>query len=202
MSADKRSVHTDALATLGTIIDETAARDAIHLAVEPVIAGQELDPGDHIAILNGKAFRSREKALGIVDPFLEHYVKKGQRFWLIVYPRTITSLRHVWEHPAFSKELQEEAVDTESPQIVTFSQFSQLWIRRYADDIGLDYDELMSAADDFVDTADDYYGGQYLVKGGLLEGVSTSNEFWEHYEAVRGVKIDNNKKRNFFSCSC
>lgn len=31
---DKRSVFTDALETLGTIIDDTQKRDAIHLAFE------------------------------------------------------------------------------------------------------------------------------------------------------------------------
>jgi hypothetical protein len=42
MTADQRSVATDALATPGTITDETAGRDAIHLAVEPVIAAHTL----------------------------------------------------------------------------------------------------------------------------------------------------------------
>lgn len=39
-TGDKRSVSTDALETLGTIIDDRAGRDAIHLAVEPVHAGE------------------------------------------------------------------------------------------------------------------------------------------------------------------
>lgn len=38
--SDKRSVATDALETLGTIIDDKQKRDAIHLAVEPVVAGE------------------------------------------------------------------------------------------------------------------------------------------------------------------
>ena len=42
MGSDKRSVATDALETLGTIIDDTQKRDAIHLAVEPVVAGERL----------------------------------------------------------------------------------------------------------------------------------------------------------------
>jgi hypothetical protein len=42
MTADQRPVATDALATPGTITDETAGPDAIHLAVEPVIAAHTL----------------------------------------------------------------------------------------------------------------------------------------------------------------
>ena len=42
MSADKRSVTTDALEPLGTIIGEGEKRDAIHLAVEPMTADERL----------------------------------------------------------------------------------------------------------------------------------------------------------------
>lgn len=106
MSADKRSVHTDALETLGMIHFKPEARDAIHLAVEPIEAGEDLLPGSHVNIdVDGKAYlRCPQTGVGIVDPFLPHYgVKRGQRFWLVVYPRMITSLRHVWEHPDFPK---------------------------------------------------------------------------------------------------
>lgn len=47
MSED-RAVFTDALHTLGTVIDATQGRDAIHLAVEPVIAGEMLKPGQDV----------------------------------------------------------------------------------------------------------------------------------------------------------
>ena len=107
MSADNRSTHTDALATLGTIITSHEKRDAIHLGVENVIAGENLIPGDHLCWGNLErttVVRCRPhsvNAIGIVDPFLGVPVAKGERFWLIVYPRQITSLRHVWEHPSF-----------------------------------------------------------------------------------------------------
>lgn len=105
---DKRSVFTDALETLGTIIDENQKRDAIHLAVEPVVAKEHLVAGDHVTVDGRKSLPYSSEAVGIVDPFLKrnfslylNFVREGERFWLVLYPRTIKSLRHVWEHPAF-----------------------------------------------------------------------------------------------------
>src|ERR1041385_3217026 len=98
---DKRSVFTDALETLGTIIDENQKRDAIHLAVEPMVAKEYLKPGEHVTADGVSCIPYRKHSVGIVDPFLEKTVQPGERFWLVLYPRTIKSLRHVWEHPAF-----------------------------------------------------------------------------------------------------
>ena len=53
--ADKRSPVTDALETLGMIHFKPEARDAIHLAVEPVKAVQDLQPGQRIGIINSEA---------------------------------------------------------------------------------------------------------------------------------------------------
>lgn len=96
-----RSVSTDALETLGMIHYRPEGRDAIHLAVEPVEAGAPLNPGQHIKIDNGQAVPGQPHgdAIGIVDPFLPRQVQEGERFWLVIYPRMVTSLRHVWEHP-------------------------------------------------------------------------------------------------------
>ncbi len=87
---------------LGQLIDDTQHRDAIHIAVAPVEAAEQLRPGQHIGVrVDGRASTRGTAPIGIVDPFLKADVLEGQRFWLFLYPYTITSLRHDWTHPAF-----------------------------------------------------------------------------------------------------
>lgn len=103
--ADKRSVSTDALDTLGMIHFREEKRDAIHLAVEPVKAGCVLRCGQPINVKDGVAMPApRATAQGIVDPFLSTDVAEGQRFWFVMMPRKVQSLRHVWSHPDFPDE--------------------------------------------------------------------------------------------------
>lgn len=92
---------------LGQLIqDDSARRDAIHIAVAPVIADEVLRPGQHVALVDGATDRIRAgfDAIGIVDPFLKGPVMPGQKCWLFLYPGTITSLRHLWTHPAFERK--------------------------------------------------------------------------------------------------
>jgi ABC-type nitrate/sulfonate/bicarbonate transport system substrate-binding protein len=85
---------------VGKLIDSDARRDAIHVAVAPVEAAEDLQPGQHVGLVAGLA-SGTVAAIGVVDPFLTEAVRKGQRFWLFLYPNTVTTLRHVWTHPAF-----------------------------------------------------------------------------------------------------
>ncbi len=191
-SVDKRSVATDALETLGNIIDESAGgRDAIHIAVEPVIANTNLFPGAHVGITttDGKTYAvpvaPGVEGVGIVDPFINCPVKPGDMFWLLVYPREITSLRHVWAHPAFDDP-------TEAPQTSDPKEESIAWIKDYAANLNVGYDDLMDSAGEWIKYED------YMVRGGILEGEHTSDEFWRHFETVTGTR----GAGNFFSCSC
>lgn len=205
MSADKRTVTTDALATLGSIIDASQKRDAIHLAVEPVIAGERLRPGDHIIIEGSVAVAADiGKGLGIVDPFLVNPVKKGERFWFIMYPRMITSLRHVWAHPAFVDEPGTPApvVPAVNPVAQAKRRIEEIAASFGADDEGdLTYDRLMNAAREHVETE---YG--YLVQQGGDDWQDKfpdlSDEFWRLFQIVTGSVVPEDKKHSFFSCSC
>src|ERR1700742_704055 len=85
---------------IGKIHKEEQHRDAVHMAIAPAVAGEMLPAGKHISLVDGKAFGSGTP-IGIVDPFLMDVVRKGQKFWIFLYPGSITSLRHEWTHPAF-----------------------------------------------------------------------------------------------------
>jgi hypothetical protein len=60
----------------------------------------------------------------------------------------------------------------------------------------------MDGADNWVASADGKWGGEYLCLGGLLEGMSVSDDFWPHYERVKGVTVPEEMKSNFFTCAC
>ncbi len=86
------------------IEDGERRRDAVHIAVAPVTATERLVPGQHVGLVEEANFElvgSCENNIGLVDPFLTQEVEPGQRFWLFLYPGTITGLRHVWTHPSF-----------------------------------------------------------------------------------------------------
>jgi hypothetical protein len=92
---------------LGQLIEDgDRRRDAIHIAVAPATAAGRLTPGQHVGLIeegNLELVGPCSRNIGIVDPFLTGEVEPGQRFWLFLYPGTITSLRHIWTHPEFAK---------------------------------------------------------------------------------------------------
>lgn len=196
MTIDKRSVKTDALETLGSIIDASQKRDAIHIAVEPVVSVDRLlRPGDDVGFKEG-GVGVCDNPVGIVDPFLKRSVLNGEHFWLLVYPRTITSLRHVWTHPAFPQA--EESI--QPPQSETDA--SKRWIEKFAARIPLSYETIMRGARDYVEDQERGGYGKCLSFGGLLEGEHVPDKFWPHYEWVSGTQVDQAHRGSFFSCSC
>lgn len=168
---DKRKVSTDALETLGTIIDENEKRDAIHLAVIPVKAQEKLFPGQDV----GKDGTIKDP-VGIVDPFLKSPVFTDQWFWLVIYPRQINSLRHVWSHPSFEDEVNNIEQDCKKKQ-------SRAFIEDFASSYNISFDEIIEGTKDFLEG-----------KGGIelsseFFDIETPDEFWDHYEVITGKKI-------------
>lgn len=91
---------------LGRLVDDTERRrDAVHVAIAPVTAAQPLRPGQHVGLIeegNTELVGPTESPIGIVDPFLTDEIRSGQRIWLLLYPDSVTGMRHIWTHPAFS----------------------------------------------------------------------------------------------------
>lgn len=199
---EKHQTSTDALDTLGSIIDESEKRDAIHLAVEPAIAGETLHPGQHVNIdivTDVASLTKIGEGVGIVDPFLTTVVQPGQHFWLVVYPRQISSLRHVWEHPSFAPSSDLAVID---PDGKPTKKAAEKWLRAYMknnfyiDDndngYGTTFDTVIEQA---VNGYDDY-----LTIIGSDAGGSIEDAFWDNIEAYTGKTVKT--RASYFSCSC
>ena len=174
-------------------------KDAIHIAVVPLIAGERLYKGhkiklkfntDNVAL---DASYDEENAFGIVDPFLDEYsVEAGQEFYGLVFPGTVTGMRHEWQHPKFGiakRELDEH----------------EAWIRDFCDRWKFDYDELISTA---LSKSDNSEYDRYIVAQGrdLLsreELGEDHNLFWEHLEGMMSQKFDEKHREGMgWSCTC
>jgi hypothetical protein len=187
------------LPNIGELAHEGALRDAIHIAVAPVVSADDwLSPGDEVGFVLGSNTKVKGKdrvygqdVIGVVDPFLRDHVRKGERFWVFLLPNTITFLRHHWEHPAF--------VPAPPP-----SSDSEAWLRRFADEWNFNYDDMIREASD---TSPSEWGHYVVAMGRDLHsrGELGSDEplFWQHLEAMTGQKFSDEHRENFgWSCSC
>lgn len=173
--------------TLGNLVDATAQRDAIHIAVAPVTAAKRLRPGQHVGFVSEstEVVGVSWPTIGIVDPFLTKDVKKGERFMMLLYPQSITSLRHEWTHPAFGAEVA----------AVKDVAASKAFVTSMAEALGIGYDEMMAGAKNFVES-----NGNDVIHMGAE--CNFDAEFWDHYEAITGTKVPEDMRYTFFSCSC
>jgi hypothetical protein len=199
MSSDKRSVATDALEVLGTIIppEKEVGRDAIHLATLCVTSDVTVYPSQHVGI-NGAKAHPNFKHVGIVDPFLKMPIMPGEKFLVVIYPRTIESLRHVWSHP----DIPEEGI------AVTSSKTTIPTI----EDLIAALDKLGRTQDPPVDgetlyTAM-YTGEEYIHFSGTdAHGrIDIPNELWEMYDIIHTGRSALDPREGgdgiYFSCSC
>jgi len=189
----------DALESLGMCpIDAAAGRDAIHIAVLPAIAGEDLQAGQDVGVYEGVA-RKTGSSVGIVDPFLKDTVLEGERFWILVYPRTITGLRHVWSHPS---------LPTETPVFSSTAEQSEAWLKAFIERSDCPkYETVLKMA-----TQDRCYDdetnigfnndGEYVTILGQDAFGYIPPEFWDHLSVVTGANIPSHKRARYFSCSC
>ena len=189
---------------LGQILNGTEKRDAIHVAIAPVIAEATLRPGEPIGFtdagdsekVGGADKFSKIKQVGIVDPFLKAPVKRGQRFYMFLLPNTVTGMRHEWIHPAFEEQEAEKVLaginrldNTPSVQ----------WLTQHAKEFEISYEELIEGGKVFLANGDMICLG-FDTPTAAYEEAGT---FWKHFEIVTGIKVpDDQKAENIFRCAC
>lgn len=175
---------------LGSLITRYEDRDAVHIAIAPVVAGENLKRGATIFIEKDIAWNSGERmSIGIVDPFLPvENVVKGAKFWACLYPNSIVSLRHHWSHPAFPPN-----EDNSSERL----EFATGMIKKWAEEAGQDYDTMMYQAGRYL--REDWY---YVCDGERWEGFYVDDTFWNAYEVITGTVVHSKKRGSWFSCSC
>ena len=66
---------------------------------------------------------------------------------------------------------------------------------------GITTEEMISLGESRVGH-EDFWGGEYLVRGGVFEGESTDPLYWDHLATLLGVEIPDKERGSFFSCSC
>lgn len=171
---------------IGKLVTGTQGNDAVHIAVAPMTATAELTPGQHIGLVDMRRAGPSEHPVGIVDPFLTGKVEAGQRFFMFMYPGSITSLRHEWIHPAFVGA-------SFSPESA-----SHKWIEEFAARLNYTVKRLMDAAG-LYDESEEYE----LDNTEAYKDIPSPawEEFWKHYEVVTGKK-PKDPKASFFTCSC
>lgn len=179
-------------------------RDAIHIACAAVYAAEDLNPGDHVGFVDKRQDymgRSELAPVGVVDCFLPRPVKKGERFWVFLYPGTIKSLRHSWTHPSFDMRQQLIRQIEESPAKRRMKTFAESLNRDGTDYDGNPYSEV--TFEELIDRATSYVnGGEYWSEGGRFEGQGLYPEFWSDFEELTGLKVPDGERYSFFSCSC
>lgn len=180
---------------IGKLIDKPQHRDAIHVAIFPAVAAKALKPNDDVGLVGQQVdgvelvASDAETLIGKVDPFLTlsgvTKIQKGQKFWVYLYPNTVTSLRHNWTHAAF-----------EGPPVNAEYEFAKKWLTEFAENMGMEYDHILTL------------GRRCALDGGVTVGGNSEQDrfnevkvpFLRHIGVIINQAID--PENVYFSCSC
>ena len=143
-------------------------------------------PAQHVGFVDGSeevVSANAKNKIGIVDPYIERQrVNPGDKFYLCLYPGTVTGLRHQYSHPAF----KDSGSDKDA---------AEKWLMDFASKYYIDYDAL-------VDGASSGAGGCFGDDDGP-SAFSNSYEFWDHLEALTGKTFSETHRDNtYFRCAC
>ena len=175
---------------LGKLITGPEQRDAIHVAVAPVVAGHMLRPGDHVGFMDDsqKVCASARTPIGVIDPFLTRNVGTGEQCWLFLYPNSVTGMRHEWSHPAFGQKPLPEVSKKESVD----------WLTEFGKAFDLSFDEIIDHLKDWQ-----HHGSHYVCDGfdTPRRAFTDKHLMWQHFTNVTGI-VPSDADDVPFTCSC
>lgn len=168
--------------------NENSHRDAIHVAIEPGIAGVNFRYAKYVRQFNNEWFPCNEdECHGIINPWIEQDINKGDRFWVFIKPGTVNGMRHHWSHPELDDKSKSRPTKQESRE----------WLEAYTRSNDCpSLDEILEglSGDPDYRIDDEYFHCHGRDAHGYI-----SPEFWFHIENLTGFKTD---KPGQWSCSC
>lgn len=210
----------DPIQSIGKKLIGGEQRDAIHIAIMPVVCGEDhLSAGDEVGLVYGTKNVVKRKnsiyghaTLGVIDPFLggdieSGMVRKGDVVWCFLKPGTITGLRHEWTRPD---------VDDQQPP----KNGHEEWLRKFADSWNFDYDDMIGVASQgVIKSTFDHIPGIPGIGGHTYDqdwitarGVDLHSReelgedyelFWQHLEGLTGKTFAaEHREKVGWSCSC
>lgn len=193
---------------LGKLIDTPQQKDAIHIAVAPVVATAMLHPSQEIGFVEqGKTEKvgpvPAGQGIGIVDPFYRSMIQPEQRFWMFLFPQTVTGMRHEWQHPAFEAALAVASpADRKAESLKWMEEFAKTHWSHGGDYDGWDGpyagEQLIAYATRYLKTGD-----RHVQQGSeSLRDDTPVFEFWKHFQVITGMAVSPDDMTNPFCCTC
>ncbi len=185
---------SDTQKLIGTILGDDVKKDAIHIAVLPVVAQERLKPGARVGFVDGTnhvGSTLESDVFGIIDPFLQRDVRAGEKCFVFLLPNTVTGMRHEWEHPLV-KDPEPKRVDSELK-----AKYIKV-LKDFADEHYLNYDEMMR---DFSLGQTHTQNGGMSAQNAVDDDDALKQKIYMAIEIVLGVEM-RDISYGPFSCSC
>jgi hypothetical protein len=173
--------------TLGVKPDEAGVKDAIHVAIVSVVAGAALQAGqgfelnEHRHAVPARG-RNKKTLTGVVDPFGDALISRGEVFWGLINPDHVERVEHHWN----------TEVDFSAPSVPVQQNST---IKHCAYQIGVKYEELMAACSSYIKTGRpaNYPGtlSEETVEG-IVEREIYLSDVWSEWADEAGYEFENN----------
>jgi len=154
-------------------------------------------------------------------------LKAGDRFWVVLYPGMVRSLRHVWMHPDIPmQEVEPLSAVARVEHSHQEQAESRSWLEAFCKENGFDLGGLAAMAYSLAEgkhhstspllvggeTIPTQYGATWAADEEclLVYGPSRSADFhgeldpavWHHLEVMLGIQLPEARKIKRLSCSC